>query len=167
MPKKSPPRPEKRALRADAERNRRRLLEAAEAAFAEEGLGIPVDEVAKRAGLGVGTLYRHFPTKEALFEAILVDRMTRTATRLDAMVGASDAGAAFFSALEVVASESVRKKDFIHALGGVPPSSGAIDDAKARFRASVGALLARAQRAGAVRSDVSTSDVFALLLGVL
>src|ERR1700689_486109 len=66
-----------RPLRSDAERNRQRLLEAAQQVFAEEGLAVPIDAIAQRAGLGVGTLYRHFPTKEALFEAIVVGRMER------------------------------------------------------------------------------------------
>ena len=61
---------ESRPLRADAQRNRVRLLEAAEAVFAAEGISVPVDLIAEKAGVGVGTLYRHFPTKEKLFEAI-------------------------------------------------------------------------------------------------
>ena len=64
-----------RTLRADAERNRARVLKVAEEVFASEGLAVPIDEIARRAGLGVGTLYRHFPTKETLFEAIVVGRM--------------------------------------------------------------------------------------------
>ena len=62
-------------MRADAVKNRARILEAAEEIFATEGVSVPIDTVAERAGLGVGTLYRHFPTKEALFEAIVVDRL--------------------------------------------------------------------------------------------
>ncbi len=62
-------------LRADALRNRARVLEAAEAVFAAEGLAVPVDVIAERACVGVGTLYRHFPTKEKLFEAILLERI--------------------------------------------------------------------------------------------
>ena len=66
---------EARPLRADAQRNRARLLEAAEAVFAAEGISVPVDLIAEKAGVGVGTLYRHFPTKEKLFEAILIGRI--------------------------------------------------------------------------------------------
>src|SRR5271163_45641 len=64
-----------RRMRADAVKNRQRILEAAEAIFATEGLAVPIDTVAERAGVGVGTLYRHFPTKEALFEAIVIERL--------------------------------------------------------------------------------------------
>src|SRR5665213_791075 len=64
-----------RPLRADALRNRARILNAAEEVFALEGVGAPIDVVAERAQVGVGTLYRHFPTKEALFEAIVLERL--------------------------------------------------------------------------------------------
>ena len=63
------------ALRADARRNRARILEVAREVFASEGLAVPIDTVATRAGIGVGTVYRHFPTKEALFAAIVSDRV--------------------------------------------------------------------------------------------
>ncbi len=83
-------------MRADALKNRERILEAAETTFASLGLSVPIDVVAQRAGVGVGTLYRHFPTKEALFEAIvttrLEDLLDETKTRCDA----SDPGDAFF-----------------------------------------------------------------------
>src|SRR5580658_3772091 len=68
----APPPDAARRPRADSLRNRARLLEAAEAVFGSEGLGVPIDRIAERAGVGVGTLYRHFPTKEALFEAIVL-----------------------------------------------------------------------------------------------
>lgn len=154
-------------LRADAERNRRHLLETAQEVFATEGLGVPIDEVARRAGLGVGTLYRHFPTKEALFEAILVDRMDRVAERAEGLAEAKDAGAAFFSVLEVLAAESSKKKDFVHALGAGFQASKELLATKKRFRAALDALLERAQRGKQIRGDVTTSDVLALLHGVL
>lgn len=153
-------------LRADAERNRRQLLETAQEVFAAEGLGVPIDEVARRAGLGVGTLYRHFPTKEALFEAIVVDRMTRITEQAEQLADADDPGAAFFGMLDALAVESARKKDFVHALGGTIERK-TLDAAKKRFRAALDTLLARAQRASVVRDDVATTDVLALLHGVL
>jgi AcrR family transcriptional regulator len=166
MPKKktTAPRPK---LRADAERNRRHVLETAQQVFAAEGLGVPIDEIARRAGLGVGTLYRHFPTKEALFEAIVVDRMTRMAARAEELADTPDPGAAFFTMLEAMAVESAKKKDFVHALGDAFATRRTFHEAKQRFRASLDVLLERAQRAGAVRPDVSTSDAIALLRGVL
>ena len=86
-------------MRADAVKNRQRILEAAEAIFATEGLSVPIDTVAERAGVGVGTLYRHFPTKEALFEAIVMARLEYLLELAKAQAGAADPGDALFSFL--------------------------------------------------------------------
>jgi AcrR family transcriptional regulator len=77
-------------LRADARRNRARVLEAAQEAFTAEGLSVPLDEIARRAGVGAGTVYRHFPTKEALFEAVVVHRIQGLTE--DALTRAQQAG---------------------------------------------------------------------------
>src|SRR5689334_6744231 len=89
-------------LRADARRNRARVLEAAGAVFAAEGVGAPTEAVAKRAGVGIGTVFRHFPTKEALLAAVLVERMRGLAEHARAAVAEDDAGAALFGFLEHV-----------------------------------------------------------------
>src|SRR5262249_36623199 len=95
-----------RPLRADAERNRQPVLEVAQAVFASEGLAVPIDEIARRAGLGVGTLYRHFATKEALYEAILVNRMQALVEEARAAAGAEDPGEAFFEIIGRFIEES-------------------------------------------------------------
>jgi AcrR family transcriptional regulator len=82
-----------RPLRADARRNRERILGAATAAFAADGLSVPLDEIARRAGVGPGTLYRHFPAKEALWEAVLHDRLERLADEAEALYRATDPSA--------------------------------------------------------------------------
>ena len=87
--------PADRPLRADARRNRARVLDVAREVFAAEGLTVPIDEIARRAGLGIGTVYRHFPTKEALFEAIVLDRIERLTALAESAPGA-DPGEAFF-----------------------------------------------------------------------
>ena len=79
---------------ADARRNRERILAAATAAFAADGLSVPLDEIARRAGVGPGTLYRHFPAKEALWEAVLHSRLERLADEAEALVRACDRQAA-------------------------------------------------------------------------
>ena len=84
--------PGARPMRADAVKNRQRILDAAEAIFATEGLSVPIDTVAERAGVGVGTLYRHFPTKEALFEAIVTARLEYLLELARAHAGAADPG---------------------------------------------------------------------------
>jgi AcrR family transcriptional regulator len=83
-----------RPLRADARRNRERILAAATAAFAAEGLSVPLDEIARQAGVGPGTLYRHFPAKEALWEAVLLDRLERLADEAEELHRATDSSAA-------------------------------------------------------------------------
>lgn len=155
-----------RPLRADARRNRQRVLEVAEAVFAGEGLDVPIDEIARRAGLGVGTLYRHFPTKEALFSAIVIGRVER-ATRHAVALAAGEPGAAFFDLLAFLVAEGAAKKDFVAALAGA-----GIDVARSvalprrEFRGALAKLLARAQAAGAVRGDVTVEEVLALVVGL-
>src|SRR5712691_4544222 len=98
--------PDARPLRADARRNRERVLDAARAAFAAQGLSVPLDEIARHAGVGPGTLYRHFPTKEALIEAVVHDRLQGLAADGAALLDAPDPGAAFFAFLGRLAAEA-------------------------------------------------------------
>ncbi len=155
-----------RPLRADARRNRDRILDAAAEVFATQGLAVPVDEVARRAGVGVGTLYRHFPTKEALYEAIVLSRVERLSQRACCLAGADDPGAAFFSFLEDLAAEVATKRDLSDALAsaGIDIKERA-DGRMEAFQAAVTTLLERAQGCGAVRADVSMTDVMGLVIG--
>src|ERR1700757_5529038 len=89
-----------RIRRADAERNRRRLLDAATEMFCERGLDVGVGEIAQRAGVGRGTLFRNFPSKEHLIAAIVVERMRESITRGQAALNADDAGEALFGLIE-------------------------------------------------------------------
>jgi AcrR family transcriptional regulator len=155
-----------RPLRADAQRNRDRVLEAARAAFGAEGSDVSLDEIARRAGVGPGTVYRHFATKEALFEAVVFDRMGDLVEEARASADDPDPGRAFSSFVERLAREGALKRDLVEALAsdgihlqlGEAPIFRALTDVLAE-------LLDRAQRAGAVRSDVSVDDVMALLTG--
>jgi AcrR family transcriptional regulator len=156
-----------RALRADAERNRLRVLEVAQEVFAKEGLEVPIDTIARRAGLGVGTLYRHFPTKEALFEAIVVDRMEQLVKDARAGAAAHDPGAAFFAFLERMAIVSAAKKDFLAALGGAALEEERIVAAKRQMKSALTVLLENAQAARAVRADVKALDVLTLVMAAL
>ena len=155
-----------RPMRADAAKNRQRILEAAEAVFAAEGLSVPVDVVAERAGVGVGTLYRHFPTKEALFEAIVTTRVEELVDSANAAATAEDPAEALFSFLRAFGHQAALKHDLIDALG----TSGA--DLKSRFATTIGELKAglermldRAAASGAVRDDVTTDEVMGLVVG--
>lgn len=157
-----------RPLRADARRNRARVLDAAYEAFAEVGVTVPLDEIARRAGVGAGTVYRHFPSKEALFEAVLSDRVERLVTEIRTAVATADPKDAFFSFLSRIVEDGVAKKDLIDALMGSGADVAAGTSKAKRALRDLGAeLLARAQRADAVRTDVEVADVLALVSGTV
>ncbi len=153
-----------RPLRADAQRNRTRILQAAESVFASEGIEVPVDLIAEKAGVGVGTLYRHFPTKEKLCEAILLERLAGLTADARALADADDPGAAFFGFLEHVVEEATAKRDLLVAVMGAGVAFDlAASEVKEDLRAAVDVLLARAMAVGAVRPDVTASAVMGLV----
>jgi AcrR family transcriptional regulator len=154
-----------RPLRADARRNRERVLDAAREAFAASGYGVPLDAIAARAGVGPGTVYRHFPTKEALFEAVAVARVRELVALAEAGVRADDPGAALDALLARIAEEAVAKRDLPDALGGVGAAAVAV--ARAELHGALDALLDRARVAGAVRPGIGASELIALLKGLL
>jgi len=102
---------EAKPLRADARRNRARVLEAAEAVLARDGSAASIRAVAQQAGVGLGTIYRHFPTREALYEAILVDRLQRLAERSAALRKAEDAGGCPPGKDDSAAKRKIDRKD--------------------------------------------------------
>jgi AcrR family transcriptional regulator len=160
--------PDARPLRADARRNRERVLDAARAAFAAQGLSVPLDEIARHAGVGPGTLYRHFPTKEALIEAVVHDRLQGLAAEGAALRDDPDPGAAFFAFLDRLAAEAGPKRDLFDALASAGVEIGpAVTSAAGDLRTQIACLLARAQRAGAVRTDIGSAELTALLSGML
>ena len=148
-----------RPLRADAVRNRERVLRAARDAFAESGYGVPLDEIATRAGVGPGTVYRHFPTKEALFEAVVTARVQDLVADARARADSADPGAAFFGFLGRIAAESAAKRD-------LPDAISIAGSLREDLFAALDLLLRRAQQAGAVRVDVRTPDLIVLFKGL-
>jgi AcrR family transcriptional regulator len=157
-----------RQPRADARRNRARVLDAAGEALTTEGQAVSTEEIARRAGVGVGTVFRHFPTKEALIEAVLAQRIERLAQAARALAQAEDPGEAFFSFFSEMVRQAAVNRALSQALaadsGQVTATfAGVKDDLMAAF----GALLARAQEAGAVRPDVDVADVGSLVAGCL
>jgi AcrR family transcriptional regulator len=153
-----------RPLRADAQRNRERVLEAAEAVFAAEGIEVPIDVVAARAGVGIGTVYRHFPTKERLFAAIMVERVTALAADARDRLARDDPKTAFFDFLDHLVTEILRKRDLITAIAGAGVEFELVAaEAKSQLDAAVSDLLSAAQRAGAVRKDVTAHVVLSLV----
>lgn len=154
-----------RPLRADARRNRERVLAAARKAFADHGFSVPLDDIAAAAGVGPGTVYRHFPTKEALFEAVSLARLHDLAAEARAGADAPDVGAAFEHLLEHMAAEAGSKRDLPDALAGT--GAHGVEEALAELHEALGLLLARAQEAGAVRSEIRVTDLVMLLKGML
>lgn len=151
-----------RPLRADAARNRTLILEAARDAFADGGLEVGVEEIARRAGVGKGTLYRRFPTKEALIRAIFDEILAEVERLSDAGDGA-DAAAEFERFLEGAAQMQASNQGFydvvMQRLAGSPMTA----EQQHRFRAAVGRPLARAQAAGRVRDDLVPEDIQLML----
>nr|WP_039775590.1 TetR/AcrR family transcriptional regulator [Nocardia cerradoensis] len=150
-------------MRADARRNRERVLAAAREAFAAEGISVPLDEIARRAGVGPGTVYRHFPTKEALFHAAIVDNIERMIDYARGLETADDPGAAFFALLDHMVAEGGVKRDLADALGGHQMIE--ITGPTKEFQAAIARLLRRAQDAGAIRDDIDFDDLMRVLKG--
>lgn len=155
-----------RKLRSDAARNRARVLDVAYEAFAADGLAIPIDDIARRAGVGAGTVYRHFPTKESLFQAIVANRLEQLVGHARALTDERDPGEALFAFLATLVAEASTDQGLVEALAGAGfDLAEAAPEAEQRFMATLGDLLDRAQRAGAVRSDVDPHDLKTLLVG--
>jgi AcrR family transcriptional regulator len=156
-----------RRPRADAIRNRERVLEAAKAVFSAGGPDASLEAVARRAGVGIGTLYRHFPTRESLFEAVYrreVQQLTELAEQLKSEPSPVDALRRWLrSNVEFVAT----KKGMLAALAlTVHGSSELYAHTFDRLTKAVGALLDRAVAAGEIRADISPEDLLRALIGM-
>ncbi|WP_433759876.1 TetR/AcrR family transcriptional regulator [Nocardia sp. CA-135398] len=154
------------AARADARRNRALVLAAAQRAFAERGISVSLAEVARRAGVGAGTVYRHFPTKTDLLEAVMQQRVDRLAALAAEYLDAPDPGAAFFAVCTEVVISSPRSQalcDIVQSDDGWPKAL--LRSAGDRFHQALGALLTAAQRRGAVRADIEIADVLDIFTG--
>jgi AcrR family transcriptional regulator len=155
-------------LRSDARRNRERLLEVARAAFAADGLSVPLDEIARRAGVGPGTLYRHFPAKEDLFEAVLQDRMQSLADEARALHDAQDPGEALLGFIDRLIAEAALKRDLVDALtsAGAELSAG-LAGLGAQIRGGIDGLLVRAQARGGIRDDIGVDDLMTIIASMM
>jgi AcrR family transcriptional regulator len=143
---------------ADAARNRARILAAADAVFAERGAAASTEDVAARAGVAVGTVFRHFPTKDDLLRAVLKDLLGRLRADVDALA-AADPGTALFRFFAHLVAQAAAKRAVVELLG----AGVSVDDSLRSFTDSVAGLLAAGQRAGTVRTDVGAAETMALL----
>ena len=151
-----------RPLRRDAERNRRRILEAASAAFTERGLAVTMDDIAARAGVGVGTVYRRFPDKELLIEALLEDRLSEIAVRGEQALESEDAWEALIGFLEYGLELQAADRGLKDLLLSTAHGRDRIAAVRERLAPISDALVERAQQAGRLRPDLQGTD-FALL----
>ena len=154
-----------RTLRSDAERNRRLVLEAAAAAFAEDGLEVGMAAIARRAGVGNATVFRRFPSKDVLIEAIIEEKIDEVLVAARSAAEIEDPWQALVTCLETTAELQARDRGFFQAT-----EQFLLDhpDLLRRHRPIIEALeplIERAQRAGVVRDDVTTLDVIGLVKG--
>ncbi|MBK3634844.1 TetR/AcrR family transcriptional regulator [Streptomyces sp. MBT97] len=157
-----------RPMRADARRNYERLLKVAAEAFAEHGEGASLDDIAKRAGVGSGTLYRHFPTRQALLEAAYVDRIEALAVRADELGARLPPGEALQEWLDELCVGTIQVRGMKSLLGSAVTdgSTVAVTACSTHLKGAAARLVAAAQRAGALRADVEAIDVLRLAHGV-
>jgi AcrR family transcriptional regulator len=157
-------------LRADAQRNRGELLGAARQVIAEEGVDASLRDIARRAGVGIGTLYRHFPTREALLAAIIDDGVRRLSTTAEQLAAARPAGEALDEWLTQVAGRIGPYRglaaSMLEAVTDEESGDAALRQACEGMMESGRELLAAAQAAGTVRQDVTWHDVFTAVAAI-
>jgi AcrR family transcriptional regulator len=162
--RKRPDRPRK--PRADAERNRERLLEVAKAAFAEVGADVSLDEIARRAGLGIGTLYRRFPTRDAIVEAVYrreVEQLADAAARLIARLPPGEALREWMRLfVDYVAAKKVIAPALNLIVGG---ASELYASTRTRITEAMSLLVERARASGDIRADADPADLLRALAG--
>src|ERR1700684_3506983 len=157
-------RPKVPGMRADAERNKKLIVQAAREVFATAGLAAPIDQIAERAGVGTGTLYRPFPTKKALFEAVVIGRVEDLVEEAHRLITSNDPKTAFFTLLSQLVQHGDGHKDLMDALARQSfDIQKAVPGLLAEMWTGVGQLLEQAQQAGTVRRDVQLSHVQALV----
>jgi len=154
-------------MRADARRSRARLLEAATAAFAVNGADAPLDDIARRAGVGIGTLYRHFPTRVDLQAAVFRSQVKTVCDTADELLISVPPEAAFAGWLRAMAGYLATKRGLSGALiAAIGKDSELISSCWVAMRDTADRLLTRAQEAGVLRDDITSQDVLRLVHGI-
>ncbi len=158
----------RRPMRADARRNYQALLSAANAAFIEQGADdASLEEIARRAGVGIGTLYRHFPTRQALLEAVYRDQVEMMSARAEELLADAPPGEALVAWLRALVEFGSTKRSLTSGiLATLDKDSELVSSCSAMMRQSATALLSRAQEAGEVRPDANALDLIRLVHAV-
>src|SRR5688572_4987208 len=150
---------EERSLRADAERNRQRIVEAARAVFAERGLDAPLDAIAERAGVGQATLYRRFPTREDLVIACFAPKLAEYAEAVEEALRLPDAWEGFCAYVERICGMQAADQGVQDVLTSTFPTDRAVEAQRARAYEGLTELARRAQAQGALRADFVPEDI--------
>ena len=154
----------RKPLRIDAERNRGRIVDAAQIAFAEHGLDIPLEDVADRAGVGIATLYRRFPTREALIAACFERRLAEYAHAAEEALEAVDAWEGFRGYVERICAMQAADRGLKDVLTRTFPGAGDLEAHRARGYELSARMIERAKDAGALRADFVPEDLVLLLM---
>jgi AcrR family transcriptional regulator len=153
-----------RTLRADAERNRERVVEAAREVFAEQGLDGSTNEIARRAGVGVATLFRRFPTKDDLVAAAFAGKMSAYSEAIDEALADPDPWNGFCTYMERVCRMQADDRGFADVLTMTFPTAKAFEEERNRSANALGELLDRAKASGRLREDFAHQDVPLILM---
>ena len=157
-----------RRPRADAERNRARLLDAAKAAFASGPGPVTLDQIARDAEVGIGTLYRHFPTRDVLIEALYRQELARLSSSADELLRTYPPGRALYAWMDSLAEFVLARRELVDALRAAF-ASGAVSVSQSREELTVAVrmILDAGIAAGTLRDDVLPEDVVAMVIGAL
>ena len=155
-----------RKLRADALRNRDRLLEAAKASFADAGADVSLDEIARRAGVGIGTLYRHFPSRDAMVEAVYRREVEHLADAANRLTGTLPPGEALHAWMRLFVDYIATKRVIAPALKAmVGGASELYASSGARITEAMARMVEHARTAGDIRADADPADLLRALAG--
>jgi len=164
---KRKPTPQARKPRADSARNRQLLIDAAKAGFTDVGLNVSLEEIARRAGVGIGTLYRHFPTREAVVEAVYRREVEQLAEAVPQLLQTSPAGAALHKWMHLFVDYIATKRIIAPSLGAAASRSSPLHASSVELITNaISTLVKRAIASGDVRKDIDPSDLLRAMVGV-
>jgi AcrR family transcriptional regulator len=156
-----------RKPRADSARNRQLLMDAAKAGFAEVGLNVSLEEIARRAGVGIGTLYRHFPSREAVVEAVYRREVEHLAEAVPQLLETSPAGEALHKWMHLFVDYIATKRLIAPSLGAAAGRTSTLYATSAELiTRAISTLVKRAVASGDVRKDIDPPDLLRALVGV-
>jgi AcrR family transcriptional regulator len=164
---KRKPTAQARKPRADSARNRQLLIDAAKVAFSEVGLNVSLEEIARRAGVGIGTLYRHFPSREAIMEAVYRREVEQLVDAVPHLLETSPAGEALHQWMHLFVNYIATKRLIVPSLGAAIGRSSTPHATPAELiTRAISTLIKAAVRSGDVRKDIDPSDLLRALVGV-